>query len=142
MVDDGYGTPKDCSDYPADRCPACGTGDYCGGVLHHTPNSAWCLERQLAQAQAENERLVREHDEKYRCLCLVSAKNTEYEARIASAEARGRRDVAEFVRRYVDAWCVDLRTVPDLEPGAVIDIIQCLAMQAELYAGEKEKANG
>jgi len=148
MVDDGYGTPKDCSDYLVDKCPACGTGDYRGGVPHHTPNSTWCLERQLAKAKDENQKLKTAISgysgatgdmqqnlwaaESY--LAQVQAENKRLKARIAELEAVAKNG-AEYAKSQM-CDCYD-------EYGNRLGVIlceRCRFLQAAREA--KEKDNG
>ena len=102
-----------------DKCPECGDP---GGLCAAHGLEKECLRRQLAQAQARIaelegvvERLVKEHDEKYRCLCAVSATNTEYEARIADLEA-----ALETISKYGDgSICPYGCDTPDIASAAL-----------------------
>ena len=69
----------------------------------------------IAELEGVVERLVKEHDEKYRCLCAVSATNTEYEARIADLEA-----ALETISKYGDgSICPYGCDTPDIASAAL-----------------------
>ena len=145
MADDGYGTPKDCSDYPTDKCPKCGDP---GGLCAAHGLEKECLRRQLAQAQAENERLVgliesqgREHDA---AACQLGTlcpwcRITELETQLAQAKAE-LQDWRGAASRAAGETCGDERhcvCVPVLRQLLIQADTENARLQAIVDAGYK-----